>query len=243
MARGSPDYNLPDYSFFAVETPISDIVAERQGFSRLDNRGRVLWFEDWRNGLARMTADYDSASTQVKHLYRNGYGVGFHGTVRLDPLANNGFASVANGLVLPVSKRLGIEFSFFVTGQSGKIVCGLEHNFDGTQRKAGGLVIQANTTSIAIQTPSSEQTMVTPSNSQYFQERFISVKFVVDVELGRYVRAMLGNTQYDLSAYSLSTGTGGPSGDTYFTIGIEGTSATNKNPVDIGYIIISGDEP
>jgi hypothetical protein len=69
------------------------------------------------------------------------------------------------------------------------------------------------------------------------------VKFVIDVEQGKYVRAMLGNTQYDLSNYSLSSGGVGLSGDTYVQIGVEGSSAINKNPVDIAYIIISGDEP
>jgi hypothetical protein len=243
MARGSPDYNLPDYSFFTVETPVSDVVAERQGFSRLDNRGRVLWFEDWRNGLARMTKDYDSVPTQVKHLYRNGYGVGFHGLVELDPLANSGFASVSNGFMLPVSKRIGLEFSFLLGGQSGQLSGLLNHNYDGTNAKASRIQVAANGASIAIHASDGDHTIFTPSLALYLQVRFVSVKFVIDVEQGKYVRAMLGNTQYDLSNYSLSSGGVGLSGDTYVQIGVEGSSAINKNPVDIAYIIISGDEP
>jgi len=243
MARGSPDYGIPDYSFFTVETPVSDVVSERQGFSRLDNRGRVLWFEDWRGGLSRMSADYDSLSSQVAHIYHNDFGIGYHGIVTLDPLANNGYASLANAFMLPVSKRIGLEFGFKVPSHSGLISAFFSHNYLAGTAKMGILQVQADAASINIVTPTGYPIIFTPASPLYLQLRFVAIKFVIDVELNKYVRVMLGNTQYDISSYDLNNGGVGLSGDTYINVGIEGVSATNKNSVDIAYVIISGDEP
>ena len=243
MSRGGPDYGNPDYTFFTVETPTSDIVATLQGFSRLDNRGRVLWFEDWRNGVTRMIADYNNTATQVQHTVAIGTGIGNHGVVKLDPLANNGFAGVIHHFVLPVSKRIGLEIGVQLSGSNGQISINLEHNYAGATRNAGVLRFQSNGASIAVQTSGGDQTFYTPASFTYLQDGIISVKFVIDVSTNKYVRAMIGNQEYDLSAYTLLASSNGLVGDTFISVYCEGTSATNRQPVYVAYIIISGDEP
>jgi hypothetical protein len=243
MARGGPDYGNPDYTFFTVETPISDVVAERQGFSRLDNRGRVLWFEDWRMGVTRLNKDYDNNASQVLHTLSLGEGIGYHGIVKLDPLANNGFAGLAIRFMLPVSKRIGLEFGFFLPGSNGQLFVSLEHNYTGTTRKAGNLEIKAAGAGIAIQDPNALQTIYTPTNPTYLQGGFTSVKYVVDVSINKFIRAMIGNQEYDISQYDLQSGSLGLVGDTYISFYCNGVSATNRQPVYVSYIVVSGDEP
>jgi hypothetical protein len=243
MARGQPDYNIPDYTFFSVETPSADIFAERYGFSRVDNRGRILWTEDFRNGLLRWTTDYDSVSSQVGLFTGLGLGAGYFGNVKLDPLSNGGFAGIHNRLLLSMSKRLGVEIGFSIGANAGELAVDLTHNFTGGVEKTSQLLIAHQTGAVKILSGGVYQTIATPSNIAYFQSRIVSVKYVIDLETGKYVRLMLGNVQYDLSSYSLDDGSAGFVGDTYISAYVNGKTATYKNPVYVSYIIISGDEP
>jgi hypothetical protein len=243
MARGSPDYNLPDYSYFSVETPISDIVTERQGFSRIDNRGRVLWFEDFRSSLYRWQKDNDAPGVVPIHTLDLGFGVGYYGSVKLLPTGNGGTSQIYNRLVLPVSKILGLEVSFNLSNNSGDIVIAMQHAISDGLMKSASMQIIPSTGEVKLYVSGGQQSVFTPSSINDFISAFVTVKIVADMQTGKYTRLMLGNNQYDISSYIMPNGVSGISGSTYISIASNGLDATYINPVYIGYVIISGDEP
>lgn len=243
MPRGSPDYGLPDYSFFSVETPISDVVAERQGFSRLDNRGRVLWFDDFRASLYRWQKDNDAPGVIPIHTLNKNLGVGYYGNVKLLPVGNAGVSQCSNRLVLPVSKRLGIETSFNFTDNSGDFGFAVQHAIVDGVMKSASVQVLPSSGEVKIYIPGGQQSVFTPSNVNYLRSSFVSLKVVSDFETGKYIRLMLGNNQYDISSYTMPNGIAGISGNTYFSFSSNGVDAIHINPVYVAYVIISGDEP
>jgi hypothetical protein len=243
MARGSSDYGLPDYSFFAVETPVSDVVSERQGFSRLDNRGRVLWFDDFRNGVTRWDLDSDPVGNNPLHKISSGKSVGFHGSLLLDPTEEGGYSSLYKTFMLPVSKRMGLEVAVYLPNNFGQFNFRLEHNFDGTLPYNGIVKVRFNTGEVYLQSSAGEQTIVTPSSSAYLRQKWMSIKFTADYETGQYIRCMIGNQQYDLENFSMTQSGAGFIGMTHIDVWCSGGSGVHVEPIYIGYVVISGDEP
>lgn len=243
MARGHPDYNVADISFFSVDNSNADIIAERAGFSRLDNRGRVIWFDDFRQGLFRWSLQNNGTGLDPVHLYSEELSVGFHGAVKLDAVANNGVSQMDTSLVLPVSKRLGVEVSIRLISGFGDVEINLSHNYSGTTARDAIFYIAASTGAIKIYDNLTSRTVFTPSNVSQLLNSWITVKFVVDLENNRWMRAMLGNQQFDLSSYALRTGASSLNGFTEVIIRNTGIDATNKEEWYCGYVVISGDEP
>ena len=243
MPRGSPDYGLPDYSYFSVETPISDVVAERQGFTRLDNRGRVFWFDDFRNGVSRWRLDVDAGALSPVVVYDTVNAVGFYGSCKLDPVVNGGVATIDSHLSLAVSRRMGLEMCFYLVSNHGGVFIDFQHNFVDGVSKATGLFIEEGTEKIYVVTGSGNVLVVSPSSVAYMLGRWVSIKLVADFSIGKLERLLIGNTQYDISQYTTTNGVGGFSGTTYITASNEGRSAQYKEECYLGYVIISGDEP
>jgi hypothetical protein len=243
MARGNPDYNVPDYSFFAVETPLSDVIAERQGFSRLDNRGRILWMDDFRSGLYKWNLDNIDPGVVPVQVMEQGFLLGNHGSVKLQSINNDGSSGMFNQIIMPVSKRLGIEAGIYLPLHYADFNIVLSHLYSGSVMYGMQFIITSNTGAIGITTPSGLINVFTPSNISLLINRWIAIKLVADFSTGQYVRMMLGNTQYDFTAQNMSTGANGLVGATGAEIYSAAYSATHKEPVYVSHVIISGDEP
>jgi hypothetical protein len=243
MSRGSPDYGIPDYSFFAVETPVSDIIAERQGFSRLDNRGRVIYFDDFREGIFRWHLEQDGTGDFPKHLYTEGYSVGFYGAMMFRGNASGDVSGMFTRLNLPVSKKLGIEVSVYIINGFSRVNILLEHLYTGINGFRAELSILKQTGEFVIVNSGGDQHIFTPLDVTSLYNQWISVKIVADYSTGKYERLMIGNTQYDISSLSMTSGLTGFAGNTQAELYTSVSDATYKQPVYIGYVIISGDEP
>ena len=243
MARGNPDYDSPDYSFFTIETPIGDIVAERLGFSRLDNRGRILYLDDFRGGSDRWTFDNSSPGIEPVHVYINGYMVGFHGAIRIDAGGVNGLSYMHNNFLLPVSSRFGIEVSIKPITNFATLQVNMQHVYSSSQKFGAVFQLEGGTGAVRISTATGWVSIATPVSMNYLVNRWISIKLVADFSAGKYVRVMIGNVEYDLSEYSMSATVAGIAGNTQVELFCEEPSEPYIEPVYIGYIIVSGDEP
>lgn len=243
MARGATDYGVPDYSFFAVETPVSDVVAERLGFSRLDNRGRIFLIEDWRESYYRWQITSDGGGSDPVHKISNTQNVSLHGYVSLDPVIENGTSEISTNLVLPVSKRLGVEVNFLPVVFPSTLSIFLSHAYDDSHAYLSNILLLSSTMHVLLVDPNGSQTIISSNLASKIANYATSIKFVIDVSTGRYVRLLLGNTQYDLSSYSVPTTVSGLSGATQITVRSVGGVAPNISAYNINYIVLSGDEP
>ena len=243
MPRGNNDYGNPDYSFFTVETPTGDLFAERLGFSRLDNRGRILWMDDFASSLSRWGADADAGGVIPVHTYGVVDAIGYSGSVKIDPLVNGGSSMLYKPFLLPVTRRMGIEAGIYLNSNFGRININLQHCVTQGAGYSASLYINNQTAELYITTSGGNHTLIIPSSVSDYVNKWIGVKLVANFETGKYERVMIANTQYDLSAYGMTTGVSGLSGSTYAEISDEGRSVTYKEEMYLGYVVISGDEP
>lgn len=243
MPRGQPDYNVPDYTFFSVETPNSDLFAERFGFSRLDNRGRILWIDDFRQGLARWNISSDAGGANPIVVYQRPFMLGNNGSIKIDPLVNGGLSMLTNQFILPVSKKLGIEVGLYLLNNYGQVDILLSHNYLVGTSKAAELRFVKQTGEVLVKTTGGNHTIITPGSVSNLVSRWISIKMVADYSTNHLYKVMLGNTEYDLSAFTMNNSVNGLSGSTYIEISSQGIDATYKEEFYLGYVIISGDEP
>jgi hypothetical protein len=243
MSRGHPDYNVADISFFSVDNPNSDVIAERSGFARLDNRGRVIWFDDFRQGLHRWTPQSNATGSDPVHVYDDELSVGFHGSILFDPVGNNGTSQIDTNLVLPVAQRLGIEVSLRLISNMPEINVVLEHAYTQGNYHYGQFSIEQGTGNIYKGTIGGGDLLFSPPSAGYLVNSWISMKLVLDFENDAYFRFLLGNQQYDLSgSLTVSAGTG-LSGYTGIIIRSTGYNPDDFEPFYLGYVVISGDEP
>jgi hypothetical protein len=243
MARGHSDYGAFETDYFVIETPLSDVIAERQGFSRLDNRGRIIYFDDFRAGSMRWELGNNAPGVVPAYTIANPYSIGYHGSMLLDPVGDNGVSQLFTALVLPVSKKLGVEVGMRLLSNFGDIEIILGHNYDGTTSKLATFQIEGGTGKIQIRNNTTLTDIFTPSAVAQVLQSWISVKFVIDIENNSWERAMLGNQQFDLESYSLKNSVSSLQGYTELIIRNTGASVTLIEPVYIGYVVISGDEP
>jgi hypothetical protein len=243
MSRGYPDYNVADITFFSKDDPNSDVIAQQSGFSRLDNRGRIVWFDDFRNGLIRWSPSNNGTGINPIHLVGSELSVGYNGAVKFDPVANNGISMIDTDLVLPVAKKIGIEVGLRLFANYADVEIRLGHSYQEGSPKDAILYIRSGTGKIDIYNNLVNTTIYTVSSLAYFLNSWISIKYVIDIENNKWVRALLGNQQIELSSYSLRSGTLGLSGSTNLLIRATGTSAVLKSAWYLGYVVVSGDEP
>lgn len=243
MARGHPDYNALDITFFSKVDPNADVIAEQSGFARLDNRGRVLWFDDFRQGLNRWNQQNGSGGTDPIHILSEELSIGYHGSIKLDCLVNSGISMIDTTLVLPVSKRLGVEVGLRLVANCGDVEINLSHSYSNAVTKTALFYVESGTGAIVIYDGFTRRTIFTPSSVGIILNSWITVKFVVDLETNTWVRCLLGNQQFELSQYALRNGTAGLQGYTEVILRNTGTTATLKEEWYCGYVIISGDEP
>jgi hypothetical protein len=243
MARGQPDYNVPEYTFFSIETPNSDLFSERMGFSRLDNRGRILWVDDFRNGINRWKVANDNGGANPIHFFQTPFVLGYNGSVKINSQVNTGISEFFSDLILPVSRIMGFEVGLYLPSNYAQVEIVLSHKFSTSFGKGANLFITPATGEIVLHNGAGDHSVFTPSAIADLTNRWVVIKVVADFSTGKYVRVMIGNTQYDVSNLDLDTGNIGLVGATQIEVATLGTSATNKEPVYVGYVIISGDEP
>jgi hypothetical protein len=243
MARGQPDYDNPDLTVAVNKTDTGFLFPSLNGFSPVDSRGRIIWFDDFRNGLTRWIKESDAGGGTPYHYYADGFANGYNGSVLFDPIVNGGLSGMYIQNIVEFSKIMGIEVALYMPTNSGRPRVTFQVARDGGSSYTTYFVINPTTGAIAVSISGGEQTITTPSNIDHIRNRWISIKLVADFDSGKLVRLFVGNNLFDISAYSMAAGVSGYKGYLLSEITADATSATNKQPVYLGNVIITGDEP
>lgn len=206
MVHGAPDYGIyaPKSTIAALED-LGEAVARLGGIATFDRRGDVVYCDDYESPIERFSSWANALCD-----------------VRLDSqFAHSGAQSVLFALdgTMDNSARVYHPVPVFPQGKHGiKITASLykmyveasyyyvyaEHR-DGAFQCKWGLKINPK-----------EQKLYYTDNAFAFQELqadfkwvgdkeywFHNIKFVVDLVTGKYVRLLINNTEWDMSAYSL----------------------------------------
>lgn len=243
MARGGPDYGQ-----LATETVIKDIDeisvdTSRVGFSRVDGGGRVIWFDDFSQGVTRVSATAAVGGLAPYPAYVANRGYGFSTPLKMDPQVNGGQSIVSVLVPIPQSGKIGFEIGFYLPENHGNVdMSFLPLISSGSQE--GYLVRLENTTNkLQLYVDTGYQTIFTPVNAALLDGRRFQVKVVADPVTMTFERVYFGNNRFDVSYAGQNSYGTGEGGGAWVQLLYQATSAVLKEPLYLGYVLISADEP
>jgi len=243
MPRGQPDYGNPQLTFSTTVNNDLDLLAIEAGVARIDNRGRIIWYDDFRGGLSRWAIYGDGGGAFPVRNIEDGKGFGHYGSVKLDPVLTSGESYIEMNSVVPISAKMGIEVSILPVWSFGLFNLNLYGWFGGASGKYMNFSMEATTGDIKISHAGGSATVADISSPSLIIGRWNTIKIVGNYQTGQYERLFYGNTQYDISAYAMadvSNAIGGSIGAVISTLGLSGAYI---EPVYLGHVVISGDEP
>ena len=200
----------PDYSEEYKQSKVYGLIdnaehSARQGInSFFDRRGNLVWYDDFEAAAAsKWVTAADGAGTVALSTDRAWMGnqslKTVTGAAALDGCYWGKFFS------LPFERRMGVEFMFTLTGGKPFITINIT-GYDGTNFHRGGIRFNYNTLALEYQTGLLAWTALTLKDTiSLTNEQWIPLKFVVDWDLGEYVRLLFGGTEYDMSGLTMFT--------------------------------------
>lgn len=203
MARGRPDWGIGGAkSTIAALDDMGELAARLGSIVTFDRRGDVVWLDDFESGIAKWIAITEGTGSAVASS-----------TTRARSKATSIKLTAGTDLVsyayinhlnpIPVAGKIGMEFSFTLHASTGYIILsGFYYN--GTRKISYGLQYdQANARLMYLNDSgiyTAFKTSIQLSISDYL---FHTAKLVIDLQNKKYVRAVVNDTQYDLSDYAM----------------------------------------
>lgn len=240
MARGYPDYNNPVYSLASKNIDFGILALAQMGIASIDGRGRIVWFENWREGIYKWSLNnagdaFPPRLTTTRSFIAPASCEFVYGT-----LAGVGEVGITRETTLYSPGRLGVEFSlsmsnlnndfrlYFRVGTLTEIMLAL-------------LTIHSSTGDVIIQDDITDRT-ITNVLGQLGVVTFIPVKLVVDFITHSFVRLMIGELSFDLSQYV--TWDLMPVSREFVSVGFDvlATGAVYTSDF-LGHVIFTTDEP
>lgn len=240
MPRGYPDYNNPVYSLAMKNIDFGALLVGTVGLVPCDGRGRLYFLDTWGEGTYAWTFDgnginaaYSLITTTpeippVNVLLTGGTGVGT-GTEYCDKRFR-----------VSGSNRLGIETGFRFGGVSPAAEVWIINNINTIGYRAI-LRIDSTNGELSVNTPSG-QTVFDTSLGLAGTTSFFPMKLVCDFSTGYYIRAIFGDSEYDLSGYQIATPSGITEKEVLFRAGVRSMGLGNSQ-LYLGHIFITYDEP
>lgn len=204
MPRGQPDFGL--YTQTPVASGISDpgeAVARLGSINIYDRRGWTVWMDDfeapdWKWNVGSIVPGLNPllVTTQKWMGVQSAY---------LDcPAGAAPISTMEKYLPLIRQGKFGVEFWV-----SGKILTpghfSLELSiFDGTDHITAALAIDTEANTVSIWSAGAYHVIDRNSFQPDRPSLFIPVKLVLDVDTNKYVRLLVGATEYDITAYAMT---------------------------------------
>lgn len=243
MSRGAPDYMVQNYSVAVQSFDMADLAPFVTGCARIDNKGRVIIYDDFVNGILRWNVDSEGGGSNPDHTFEAGKCYGQNGAVRLRSNVADGGSYLSHSFTVPLSSTYGIEFSAYLYGAFPDLSLSFLVNTDGGVSKAAALKIEHNTGDVYIYTGLAWVKIVDHSSITYIQNHFVTYKLVIDVTTGTYTRLYVGAVGYDVSEYELGNGGILLAGTVNTMFSSYGYAPSFFNSVYLGHVIITVDEP
>jgi hypothetical protein len=237
---GGPDHGVLPYQTAMMTADSGDLAALALGFARIDGRGRVLFADLFAQGMQAWTPSRTPAGNGYDPILTSSYPVFISpNAIKLHPGPTAGQnAQLYRNLTLGQTTRLGIEAALFAFDTNGaKLTIQAQYSYAGTQYKAW-LSYDPPTSNWIITTDLGDVVILNlPVNYSWVQ-----AKVVADFSTGKYVRALVGETELDLSAYNLVNNGASVGGVASFAA-IAFSQGAATTPVRMGAAIFTRDEP
>jgi len=246
MPRGTPDGRIETQQFAAQVSDVAHVNNMLWGFSPINGQGRVIYFDTFNNGLSGVGLSSTGAGI-APALYTGGAGLGDVFSppycCKMNPgTVVNDRSFLFREFYAGNSKRLGIEFAVSKNNLTPTFRAQIDYSALGFSPWLGVINFDEPSDVWQIWRGGGVWTtfyspVASPTNRMHMQ-----VKLVMNFETGYYVKAFIGDYEFDLSAYTM-----GPSLSSYPGYFISTITAVSRGagtvPLNLGYILITKDEP
>lgn len=238
----SPDYS--QYRVLSSRVSLSDMgeLAARLGaVQRLYREGTIITYDDFSNGLSQCFSGSGGAGSAVNiktlQTFTGGYNIEL-----LCGTGSTASASVQYFLAALILGRIGVEVCFIP-----QIVCDDMEIIIYLYGTTGTYTIKilfdfVNETLSYYGSDGSYHVFGSIGDLFVAQNVIHFTKIVFDTVAGNYVKFILDDSQYDLSANSINFSAGTPPTKSEFLIRIDGQSGETST-VYLNHVIITCDEP
>jgi hypothetical protein len=240
MPRGYPDYANPLYSLASRNIDFGILETMAIGISSLDGRGRVFWWENFREGIYgwKLTSSGNGSVPYIHTLQSLIPPVSARlpcGTV-----GGSGLSLMLRQIALSTSISMGLEFSYAWEKDAADVYGRLQYDTGGV---AHLMSIQINTETGLIRHGAAGGFVdLVTLDTLDEPDRFVRFKIVGNFTTNMLERAIVGNVEYDLSAYTM--GTAVPYLPGLVTVSFQATAQAAATPaVNLGHVIFTIDEP
>lgn len=216
----------------------AELASRLGGVVAYDWRGQVVYVEDFSRGYGvyTITLDGTGAESAITGDYKVFGGMALRLTGGSD---GDGYAWAKGVLPRSPSARLGFMVS--VSSQCASTEIFLRAR-SGDIRYSGALRYLWGGNTLQYLGDDGDYHLVAIHPLQPHARMFNYLKFVIDTSTHKYVRALVGDTEYDLSAYDLDDDLGGYDGACEFEIKTTSEAAANESNY-IDHTVLTVNEP
>lgn len=206
MSHGAPDYSnvSKDGLVYRVDD-LGELAVRLGSIVTYERRGEVYWLTNFDNGLG----DFESFTSGIGSDIKLNNVKNEIGPYSIELIGGNQvgyYAQINKILAVPLSSKVGFQIS--IEHSSDSYVTQIDLTiYDGFTLYNGSVWIQPTLQQIQLRNSDGDYFVLASGlsflpNTQYFMH----VKLVIDIETNKYVRLLIDNTEYDISAYSLASG-------------------------------------
>jgi len=239
-------HTLPDYTSKWKMNKISANVDNAELAARLgspvtfDRRGNVVWYDDFEGTTLNWRAFGTGGATLVAIVADRSW-TGSQSAKLTTGATTDDNQSMFKQFHLPSDYKLGFEawFDFAAVDIEVTLVATI---YTGTYRHIGGLELHTSDNSISyIDAALARQPLGTMNWSGIVNHHWMPVKLVVDYASHYYVRAIVGNEEFDMSAIPMNTPLNGTRKSVLFQIEVE-TQSDNARCLRVDNCIFTQNE-
>jgi hypothetical protein len=240
MPRGYPDYANPLYSLASRNLDFGTLETASIGVPSVDGRGRILWWENWREGIYAWER-LPTSGDRLAYIHTNKAFIPpaccrlpaqATGVTQASQIARRGYHNFA--------MSIGLEFSVSYDVEDAHVRVASWYD-TLTDTYNAELKLETETDSIYLADGVAWNlitTVATPSDP----ETWLRIKMVINAQTGYYERLIVGQIEYDVSSIPLPIGSGVDPG--HYRAIIQARCDTAPIPtIDIGHVIYTIDEP
>jgi len=242
MPRGTPDGKAVTYETASQITDLGSHANYLWGFAPIDGRGRMVFLDTFNNGLGAWTIDNTNTSL-IQNDPADGRGYAFVPPYGVKfATGSSGSAFLTRNLILGRGGNYGIEAAIPMRGENPKYNVFLNIRPFNLTNKIAGLIYDPTVNQWKLYTAAGDINLTSmQGNGSNPSPYWVQVKVVGDWNTGKYKRAIIGDSQYDISSHTMVTGGTSINGLSQARLEMYGVSGSVAGFV--GYVLVTRDEP
>ena len=239
--RGYPDYMNNAGLVTVRNLDTNDIYAALVKYNRIDSRGRILFVNNFQDGISSLYCNAGGDGIAPVHAYD--YSLTDYGCLRLNAgtVGGSGNSYAYRYYFLNNAERIGMEFAVRLSTDTPDFTIRHYLTENGVLYRSA-IRILYNSHKIEINTPSGF-VEVYDFHNYTGQGIYYYFKLVSDISTGYYKRLLFGRETIDISDYEISQIADTAEGFGYISPILTATAGSIYHSTQIGYFLCTTDEP